>query len=173
MMHVLDEIQVGSGTRFSIKNTGISKLSPNFILHYVLRVPQITKNLLSFQKFTSDNSVYVEFHPSFFFFFFVKDRTFGKILDHGLSRHSLYHWFPPTTAPPSIFSTSRTTFVDWHACLGYPADRIVRHVLSKFQLPFVSNKKLIVCPTCQQCKSHQIPFSLSEKKKKNQLLHLN
>jgi len=78
MMHVLDEIQVGSGTRFSIKNTGISKLSPNFILHYVLRVPQITKNLLSFQKFSYDNNVYVEFHPSFFFFFLLRIVPSGK-----------------------------------------------------------------------------------------------
>jgi hypothetical protein len=78
---------MGNGTRLAIKNTGISKLSPNFILRYVLHVLQITKNLLSIQKFTSDN-VYMEFHPSCFF---VKDRTSGKILHHGLSRHGLYH----------------------------------------------------------------------------------
>jgi hypothetical protein len=34
-----DEIQVGNGTRLSMKNTGISQLSPNFILHSVLHVP--------------------------------------------------------------------------------------------------------------------------------------
>jgi hypothetical protein len=157
----LDEIQVGDGTRFAIKNTGISKLSPNFILRFILHVPQITKNLLSIQKFTSDNNVYVEFHPSCFF---VKDPTLGKILHRGLSRHGLYHWFTPATAPPSIFSTSRTSFVDWHARLGHPVDRIVRHVLSKFQLPYVPNKKLIVCPDCQHGKSHQLPFLPSEHK---------
>jgi len=157
----LDEIQVGDGTRFAIKNTGISKLSPNFILRFILHVPQITKNLLSIQKFTSDNNVYVEFHPSCFF---VKDPTSGKILHRGLSRHGLYHWFTPATAPPSIFSTSRTSFVDWHARLGHPADRIVRHVLSKFQLPYVPNKKLTVCPACQHGKSHQLPFLPSDHK---------
>jgi len=67
-------------------------------------------------------------------------------------------------ALPSIFSTSRTTFVDWHARLGHPADRIVCHILSKFQIPFVSNKKLVVCPACQQGKSHQLPFSIFENK---------
>jgi hypothetical protein len=128
-----DEIQVGNGTRLAIKNTGISKLSPNFILRSILHVPQITKNLLSIQKFTFDNNVYVEFHPSCFF---VKDRISGKILHQGLSRHGLYYWFSPTAAPPSIFSSSHTTFVDWHARLGHPADRIVHTVLSKFQLPF-------------------------------------
>jgi hypothetical protein len=124
-------------------------------------VPQITKNLLSIQNFTSDNNVYVEFHPSCFF---VKDRISGKILHQGPSRYGLYHWFSPTTAPPSILSSSRTTFVDWHAHLGHPADRIVHHVLSKFQLPFTSNKKQAICPACQQGKSHQLPFSLSENK---------
>jgi hypothetical protein len=62
-----DEIQVANGTRLAIKHTGISKLSPNFLLRSVLHVPRITKNLLSIQKFTSDNNIYVEFHPSFFF----------------------------------------------------------------------------------------------------------
>jgi len=60
-------IQVGNGTRLSMKNTGISQLSPNFILHSVLHVPQITKNLLSIQKSTYDNNVYVEFSPFLFF----------------------------------------------------------------------------------------------------------
>jgi penicillin V acylase-like amidase (Ntn superfamily) len=63
-----------------------------------------------------------------------------------------------------VFSSSRTTFVDWHACLGHPSDRIVRHVISKFQLPYVFNKKQTVYPACQQGKSHQLPFSISENK---------
>jgi hypothetical protein len=129
---------VGNGTCLAIKNTGISKLSPNFILRSILHVPQITKNLLSIQKFTSDNNVYVEFHPSCFF---VKDCISRKILHQGPSRHGLYHRCSPTAVPPSIFSSSRTTFVDWHARLGHPADRIVHNVLFKFQLPFTSNKK--------------------------------
>jgi hypothetical protein len=62
-----DEIQVGNDTCLAIKNTGISKLYPHFILNNILHVPQITKNLLSIQKFTSGNNVYVEFHPSYFF----------------------------------------------------------------------------------------------------------
>jgi hypothetical protein len=70
-----DQIQVGNGTRLAIKHTGNSKLSPNFILRNVLHVPKITKNLLSVQKFTYDNNVYMEFHPSCFF---VKDRMTGS-----------------------------------------------------------------------------------------------
>jgi hypothetical protein len=156
-----DEIQVGNGTRLAIQNTGISKLSPKFILRHILHVPKITKNLLSVQKFTADNNVSMEFHPSCFF---VKDRMSGKILHHGPSRNGLYHWFPPSAAPPSVFLSERATFVDWHARLGHLADRIVRHVVSNFNLSATSNKKPIICPACQRGKSHQLPFSLSENK---------
>jgi hypothetical protein len=156
-----DEIQVGNGTRLAIQNTGISKLFPQFILRHVLHVPKITKNLLSVQKFTADNNVFMEFHHSCFF---VKDPMSGKILYHSPSRNGLYHWFPPSTAPPRVFLSERATFVDWHARLGHPTDRIVRHVVSNFNLSATSNKKPIICPACQCGKSHQLPFSLSENK---------
>jgi hypothetical protein len=80
------------------------------------------------------------------------------------SRNGLYHWFPPSAAPPRAFLSERATFVDWHARLGHPADRIVRHVISNFNLFATSNKKPIICPACQRGKSHQLPFSLSENK---------
>ncbi len=42
----IDAIQVENGTCLAIKNTGISKVFPNFILHHILHVPKLTKNLL-------------------------------------------------------------------------------------------------------------------------------
>jgi hypothetical protein len=54
--------------------------------------------------------------------------------------------------------------VDWHARLGHPADRIVRHVVNKFQLAVTKNKKLPICLACQRGKSHQLPFNMSENK---------
>jgi hypothetical protein len=63
----IDAIQVGNGSRLAIKNTNISKLFPNFILHNILHVPKITENLLSVQNYTSDNNVYMEFHSYCFF----------------------------------------------------------------------------------------------------------
>jgi hypothetical protein len=155
------EIQVSNGTRLSIQHTGNSKLSPNFYLRHVLHVPNITKNLLSVQKFTYDNNVYIEFHLSCFF---VKDCTSRKILHHGSSRHGLYHWFSPTATPSSIFSSEHASFVDWHARLGHPADCIVCHVVNKFQLPVTNNKKLPIYSACQRGKSHQLPFNMSENK---------
>jgi hypothetical protein len=155
-----DHIQVGNGTRLAIKNTGTSILPPsNFILRHVLHVPKITKNLLSVQKFTSDNNAFMEFHPSCFF---VKDQTSGRILHKGSSKHGLYHWSPsPIAAPPSVFSSERASPMDWHAHLSHPADRILRQVVSKFHLPVTSNKKLPLCFACRRGKSHQLPFTLS------------
>jgi hypothetical protein len=101
-----DEIQVGNGTRLAIQNTGISNLSPQFILCHVLHVPKITKNLLSVQKFTTDNNVSMEFHPSCFF---VKDRMSRKILHRSSSRNGLYHWFSPSATPPRVFLSERDT----------------------------------------------------------------
>jgi hypothetical protein len=54
--------------------------------------------------------------------------------------------------------------MDWHARLGHLANRIIRHVMSHFNLLVESNKKLSVCIACQHGKSHQLPFSLSHHK---------
>jgi len=102
----LDEIQVGNGTRLAIKNTGTFKLSPNFILH----VPQITKNLLSIQKFTFDNNVYVEFHPSFVFLlriaslrkFYIKARVDMTYITSSLPR--LHHLVCSLALAPPLWT---------------------------------------------------------------------
>jgi hypothetical protein len=145
----------------AIKNIGISKLSPLFTLHHVLHVPKITKNLLSVQKFTADNNVSMEFHPSYFF---VKEHMSGKILHQDTSRNGLYNWFLPSATPPRVFLGECATSIDWHTRLGHPADRIVRHVISNFYLSTTSNKKSTVWLACQRGKSHQLHFSLFENK---------
>lgn len=54
------------------------------------------------------------------------------------------------------------TFPDqWHSHLEHPAFHIVRHVLTRFSLPFSSNKIFHPCSTCFSSKSKQLPFSLS------------
>jgi hypothetical protein len=49
----------------------------------------------------------------------------------------------------------------WHHCLGHPALRIVRCVISSHHLPVSSNKPLVVCSSCQQGKSHCLHFGPS------------
>jgi histone deacetylase 1/2 len=49
--------------------------------------------------------------------------------------------------------------IHWHARLGHPAAPIVRHVPHRHELLVVSNKFAeTICDSCQQGKSHQLPF---------------
>jgi hypothetical protein len=48
------------------------------------------------------------------------------------------------------------------ACLGHPSLSIVKLVLSKNNLPvFSDTSHESVCDTCQQVKSHQLPYHVS------------
>ena len=98
-----DQIRVRNGIGLSVKHIGSTKLSTpsSFILNDVLHVLEITKNLISIQKFTNDTNTSIEFHPSYFL---VKAQVSGRIL----SRHGLY-LFPSLSYNRS---PSSTTFSD-------------------------------------------------------------
>jgi hypothetical protein len=64
-----DQIRVENGTGLSINHIGSARISypsRSFILKNLLHVPSICKNLLSVSKFAHDNSIFFEFHSSFF-----------------------------------------------------------------------------------------------------------
>ena len=148
----------------TVKHIGSTQLSTptsSFILLDVLHVPHITKNLISIHKFTNDTNTFIEFHPTHFI---VKDCTTKKVLLCGLSKDGLY-LFPSTfnKIPLSLsaFVGERTSLDQWHSRLGHPAFCVVRHVLSRFSLPFSSNKIVHPCSACFSSKSKQLPFALS------------
>lgn len=61
-----DQIEVGNGMGLTISHVGHSQLKgtgDSLLLKNILRVPKITKNLLSVSKFTRDNNVSMEFYP--------------------------------------------------------------------------------------------------------------
>jgi hypothetical protein len=159
-----DQIRVGNGQGLSIQHTGSACLPSrvhNFSLQSLLHVPQIQKNLISIFKFTIDNHVFVEFHPSCFR---VKDLRTRKLLLQGPSRDGLYPW--PSTAlslpsSPHAFLGERVSVDLWHNRFGHPALRVVRAVLSKFSLPISTNKAAPVCSSCQQGKLHKFHFPLN------------
>ena len=65
-----EQIRVGNGKSLRIKHIGTSHLfTPHnsFHLNNVLHVPNISQNLLSIQKFTTDTNTFFEFHPKHFF----------------------------------------------------------------------------------------------------------
>ena len=68
-----NQIRIGNGLGLSVKHISSTKLSTptsSFILHDVLHVSHITKNLISVHKFTTDSNTSIEFHPTYFI---VKD----------------------------------------------------------------------------------------------------
>jgi hypothetical protein len=59
-------IVVGNGSTLPVTSVGVSVLPGPFYLNDVLVAPQITHNLLSVRRFTTDNSCSIEFDPSGF-----------------------------------------------------------------------------------------------------------
>jgi hypothetical protein len=75
-----EHLYVGNGHGLHISHTGTGTLSTHHIsfpLRKVLCIPAIKKNLLSIQKFATDNSMFFEFWPNHFL---VKDQTTKQIL---------------------------------------------------------------------------------------------
>ncbi|RDX85899.1 hypothetical protein CR513_32842, partial [Mucuna pruriens] len=79
----LDQIVIGYGQGLNIQYVGVTKiLSPTnsnipLVLNDLLFVPLITKNLLSISQFAKDNSIYFEFHASFYL---VKSQDTHEVL---------------------------------------------------------------------------------------------
>jgi hypothetical protein len=163
--HGSDKVHTANGAGMHISHIGQASLltrhpSRHLHLNNVLHVPSVTRNLLSVPKLTYDNNVFCEFHP---FDLFVKDRATRDVLLSGQLCHGLYRVDPP--GAPQVFSGVRVSPSQWHARLGHPANPIVRHVLSRHELPSLSsNKDLAVCDACSKAKVNNFLFlSLLEK----------
>jgi hypothetical protein len=159
------QIYAANGTCMHIENIGHSIIRTpyqNLSLSHILHVPQSTKSLASVNRISSDNNVFFELHPDFFF---IKDRGSRKILLQDQSKGGLYPL--PCSSSTSVhagqtLSTIKTSTSRWHARLGHPSSSIVKLVLSKNNLPFISNNSPeSVCDACQQGKSRQLPYLVS------------
>jgi hypothetical protein len=88
--HRGDQIYTASGTCMHIKHIGHSKIhSPHRDLqsNNILYVPESSKNLTSVHRIASDNNIFFELHPDFFF---IKDRDSRRTLLQGHFRGGLY-----------------------------------------------------------------------------------
>jgi hypothetical protein len=153
-----DQIYTTSGSGMHIKHVGhtiIRTPHHDLKLNHVLHVPQSSKNIASIHKITSDNNVFFELHPDFFF---IKDRESRKTLLQGWSKGGLYPLPCNTTSSSHVrqlFNVNKPHQSRWHARLGHPSSSIVRFVVSKNSLPCVSDSSLdLVCDACQQAKNH-------------------
>ena len=145
-----DQIKIGNGQGLPITHTGSASLSTpssSFRLNNVLNVPTACANLLSVSQFAKDNSVFFEFYSNYFF---IKDLFTGRILHRGPLKHGLYPLFLSSTSSSSAhaFLGERTSTSNWHNRLGHPNFRIIRQVLSTFNLPIQENKNLALRSAC-------------------------
>ena len=128
-----DFLHVGDGKALDISHVGHTTLySPKrlFTLTNVLRVPHITKPLLSVQKFCRDNHVYFEFHDSVFY---VKDLVTKEVLLSSRSHDGLYvlSESSATSVPQAFWSPCISATAElWHRRLGHPTPRILNLLVS-------------------------------------------
>jgi histone deacetylase 1/2 len=158
-----DRVCIADGADMRISHIGqaslLSPTSRQLHLHSVLCVPLVTRNFVSIKKITTNNDVFVEFHPSDVF---VKDRATRDVLLRGRCHQDLYAIDAPLA--PQVFICVRASSTHWHSRLGHLASPVVSHVLHRHELPTIHNSKsLAVCDACQQRKSHQLPFVLSSR----------
>jgi hypothetical protein len=157
-----EQIYNASGSGMRIEHVGESVIHTpyrNLKLKHVLHVPQVTKNLASVYRTTIDN-VFFELHHNFFF---TKDRESRRTLIHGRSKGGLYPIpYAPLSGIKQVLGVSKFTTLRWHSRVGHPSSSIVKCVLSKNNIPCVSDFVLeYVCDACQQAKSHQLPYPTS------------
>lgn len=158
-----DTLQVGNGNGLNIKHVGSTSFisnSSNFVLNDILHVPSLTKSLLSVNKFTTDNDVFFEFHPTYFV---VKDRKSGRALLSGPSKHGMYQFStsifssPPS---PSAFLSAKASSDRWHNRLGHPHSRVLHQILRDNKLP-VSIHNMTLCHACQLGKASRLHLPLT------------
>jgi hypothetical protein len=155
-----DQIHTASGSGMNISyigHTAFPTLSHSILLKDILYVPRSKKNLISVHHLTSDNSVFIELHPTFFL---IKDQKTKTILLRGQCIKGLYPL--PMVAIREVCSARRSSINTWHSRLGHPSFKIVEHVISKNNLLCSQGSDTeSVCNACQQAKSHQLPYSKS------------
>jgi len=157
-----DEVVIGDGSGLRVSHIGslvFHSLTRAFQLKDTLCVPSIRKNLISVHHFTTQNNVFLEFHP---FYFLVKDQITGAILFKGACENGVY------PLPDSLVGSSSkimanvhegTTIDGWHKRLGHPSYKIVTSLVRAFALPIKKDiQESIPCTPCSINKAHQQPF---------------
>jgi hypothetical protein len=159
-----DHIHGADGASMRINHIGLSIVNTphcKLMLKNVFHVQKACKNLIYVYHLTKDNYVYLEIQPDFLF---IKDQVSKKVLLRGRNHYGLYP-IPSSSALKQTLGVFRPSLAQWHGQLGHPTYPVVAQVINKFNLPILdeSNKES-VCNVCQQAKSHQLSYSLSQHK---------
>lgn len=158
-----DYVMVGNGEKLKITHIGDAQLPAkhnDILLHDVLLVPDIKKNLLSVSQLTSDLPCYFEFTSDGFV---VKEQKTNQVMAKGNKKGGLY--VLDGTEKQALFSARfRTTSEDVrHQQLGHPQAKVVSYLNNKNMIKVNAwNAKPHICSSCELSKNHKMPFSLSQ-----------
>lgn len=156
-----DSVFIGDGSALKINAIGdtlVSDSKNDLLLHDVLHVPQLTKNLLYVSQLTSQYPLNCEFTNKSLC---IKDQTTCRTMLMGHRKGDLY----VLTKPNEAFFSNRQNFGNedlWHQRLGHPQQSAVHLLHTKHLISVHSNKKSAsVCESCQLGKLSKLPFTLS------------
>jgi histone deacetylase 1/2 len=183
---------MGNGQGLTILSNGSSVFtSPNhtqtkLILHNLLHVPAITKNLISVSQFAKDNAVYFEFHPDHCV---VKSQVTKEILLQGTVGGDGLYSFSNITIPPAKSTSlpivsnpsvcSVTSIANkcnstlslnsqylWHLRLGHPNGQTLKTALKLCNISVSNNEQDVsnFCAACCMGKAHRLHSTQSQTK---------
>lgn len=164
-----NQVSIGDGSSLPIQNTGTGLLptpTSKFLLHHLIHVSSISKNLLFVRQFCHDNSIFFEFNSSGFL---VKDLHTQEVLLQGPVNKGLYvlpsHDELISKSTNSIqhqaLIREKTTPQIWHSRLGHLSPRVTSFTICQHNLPTTSMLHFPLCNACLQEKSHTLPHPLS------------
>jgi histone deacetylase 1/2 len=171
--HGGDRVHAANGSGMEISHVGHSIVqSPSHKIHLcnVLHVPDASKHLVSVNRLTRDNNVFVEFHPDHFS---IKEAVTKRTLLRGRAEGGLYpiKSFSSSSSPnKQALGNVKPTSSIWHSRLGHPSAPVISRILTRHQLAFTHDvKNKHICHACQQGKSHQLPYPKSTSVSSNPL----
>jgi len=160
-----EQVHVVNGSGMEINHIGHSVLhSPTGKIHLknILHVPQASKNLVSVNRLSRNNNVFIEFHPNHFS---IKEQQTKKTLLQGKCEKGLYplkslnkQALGATREALGVIAASSSL---WHARLGHPSAQVVQQVASRHKISLSRDLNNHVCNACQQGKCHQLPYTHS------------
>ena len=151
-------IVVGNGATLPVIGTGYSVLPGPFRLDNVLVAPNIIRNLLSVQKFTTDNCVSVEFDP---LGVSVKDLRTRNTLLRCNSTGPLYTLQLPSSTTGSYALVATPSPTTWHRRLGHPGKATLQSLAQSSSIVCSKPEDDSLCHACQLGRHIRLPFSIS------------
>ena len=163
--HGTDHVNgVVGGTGLHISKVGHSYIrTPHqtFKLSNTLYCPNATTNVISINRFTTDNKCSLTLSPTSYH---VQGMQTGKNLLQGPSRNGFYPFSSLSISNNNgVFACigARVSGSIWHSRLGHPSSSIFKFLVARNKLPISGKVTSAVCHSCPLGKSHKLPFSLS------------